>query len=116
MVALGYRTSRIDGSTTSWSDERSEDEFNRGVIDFLFGQIAAMGVSLNLQHGGNRAVFAERSWSDASNQQAFGRVFRMGQDSNVLVDYLISDSPLEEPRTNVLKRKRVTTAKIVDGM
>ncbi len=116
MHLLGYKVAVISGSTTSFKREQAEDDFNDGYLDFLFGQIAAMGVSLNLQHGGNRAVFAERSWSDASNQQAFSRVFRMGQDSNVLVDYLISDSPLEEPRTNVLKRKRVTTDKVVDGM
>jgi len=116
MDELGYSVEVINGSTPSKAREVYEDAFNAGRLDFLFGQIAAMGVSLNLQHGGNRAVFAERSWSYAGNVQAFDRIFRLGQDSDVLIDYIISDSPLEEPKTRVLGRKRETMDQIVDGL
>jgi len=112
----GFIARLIDGSTPSKQRDKIVDQFNRGELHFLFGQIAAFGVSLNLQEGGNHAVFAERSWSDASNEQAYSRIFRMGQDSDVTVDYLISDSPLEEARSAVLARKKSGTTKIIERM
>ena len=115
MTARGFDCAKIDGSTSELERYRAEDHFNKRAITFLFGQIAAMGVSLNLQAGGYRAVFAERSWSAAGNEQGWKRLFRMGQESDVLVDYLISQSPLEDPRTRVLGRKQSGMDKIVDG-
>ena len=112
----GFTVGLIDGSTSSNQRDKLVESFNKGELHFLLGQIAAMGVSLNLQEGGNHAVFAERSWSDASNEQAYSRIFRMGQDSDVTVDYLISDSPLEEARTTVLARKKSGTKQIIERM
>jgi len=106
----------IHGGMNTRSRDFIVDLFNEKKIKVLIGQIAAMGVSLNLQLGSNYVIFVERSWSDASNEQAWKRVFRLGQKLDVQIDYLIADSVLEEPKSNVLDRKREGALRVVDGL
>ena len=95
----------IDGATPTKTREQLEDRFNGGGLDILFGQIQSMGVSLNLQRGSNSVVFAERDWSPSSQEQGYARVWRMGQDQKVMIDYCLADHPIEEALTAVNQRK-----------
>lgn len=103
----------IDGRTSVAERERFEDMFNAGALDLLMGQIQSMGVSLNLQRGSSRAVFAERDWSPSSQEQGYKRLWRLGQESRVLVDYCLADHPIEEAVTSVTERKKKSNLSII---
>lgn len=101
------RVQRIDGSVSARKKEQIEDRFNAGEVDVLLGQIGSMGVSLNLQKGGRHAIFAERDWSPAAMDQALKRLWRMGQEKHVQIDYCDSEHELDEAISVVLARKQL---------
>ena len=72
----------------------------------LVGQIAAMGVSLNLQ-GGSHIIELETDWSPAVMAQFRARCHRMGQKNHVHVDVFESDTKL----CKAVKRIGATKAK-----
>jgi SNF2 family DNA or RNA helicase len=73
-----------------------EAKFNAGEIDVLVGQIGAMGVSLNLQRGGNCIIVVEEDWSPAIMDQFYARLYRMGQEKHVHVDTLESETKIDD--------------------
>jgi len=109
----GLRVAVIDGQTPTTDRERFEDQFNAGALDVLLGQIQSMGVSLNLQRGSNRAVFVERDWSPSSQEQGYARVWRLGQEYKVMVDYCLADHPIEDAVTSVNARKSKSNVNII---
>jgi len=109
----GLRVAVIDGATSTSDREKYEDRFNAGSLDILLGQIQSMGVSLNLQKGSNRAVFVERDWSPSSQEQGYKRLWRLGQEQKVMVDYCLADHPIEEAVTNVNARKQKSNDRII---
>ena len=80
------------------------DAFNAGEIDVIVGQIAAMGVSLNLQ-GGSHIVVIEQDWSPALMSQFYARCHRIGQKDHVHVDILESDTKLDKAVRKIAQRK-----------
>jgi SNF2 family DNA or RNA helicase len=100
------RVGKLDGRTSASSKAFLQSEFNAGQLDVLVGQIAAMGVSLNLQHGGNRIIVVEEDWSPAVMDQFFARLHRMGQTEHVHVDILRGDNKLEEAVARIAGNKR----------
>lgn len=101
------RIAIIDGSTSAAKKSQYEDMFNAGELDFLLGQIASMGVSLNLQKGGNVAIFAEPDWSPSTIEQAFRRLWRFGQERHVQVFMCYADHPADQAAQNVLTNKTI---------
>jgi len=102
----GLRVAKLDGRTSATQKTALQDQFNNGQLDVLVGQIAAMGVSLNLQHGGNRIVVVEEDWSPAVMDQFYARLHRMGQVNHVHVDILVSDDPLSQAVARIASTKR----------
>ena len=100
------RVGVLDGRTSANEKSRLQDAFNGGHLDVLVGQIAAMGVSLNLQHGGNRIIVVEEDWSPAVMDQFFARLHRIGQTEHVHVDILESDDKLSQAVRRISNTKR----------
>lgn len=96
----------IDGRTSAASRETSVSEWNLGHVDVLIGQIAAMGVSLNLQQGGNQIIVVEEDWSPSVMDQFYARLWRFGQEKHVHVDVLQSESKLDAALSNISSTKR----------
>lgn len=96
----------LDGRTSSAKKDALQRDFNDGKLDVLVGQIAAMGVSLNLQHGGNRIVVVEEDWSPAIMDQFYARLHRIGQTEHVHVDILQSDDKLSQAVARIASAKR----------
>lgn len=96
----------LDGRTSSARKDKLQRDFNEGRLDVLVGQIAAMGVSLNLQHGGNRIVVVEEDWSPAIMDQFYARLHRIGQTEHVHVDILQSDDKLSQAVARIASAKR----------
>lgn len=91
----GLSVAVLDGRTSAPRRHDLEMVFNEGQLDVLIGQISAMGVSLNLQRGGNTIVVVERDWSPAVMDQFYARLHRMGQRKHVHVDILDGGTKLE---------------------
>jgi len=100
------RVGVLDGRTSANEKGRLQDAFNNKDLDVLIGQIAAMGVSLNLQHGGNRIVVVEEDWSPAVMDQFYARLHRIGQTEHVHIDILESDDKLSQAVRRISNTKR----------
>lgn len=112
----GYKVAQMNGATKADADAITEADFNAGKLDFVVGQIKAMGVAINLQENANDVRFAEDSFSDAANQQAYQRVYRRGQKDVVSVTYYRAlQSSLADMRPRVAKRKREGAKKVLDN-
>ncbi len=88
------RVACLDGRTSAAHKSELQRQFNAGELDVLVGQLAAMGVSLNLQKGGNAIVVVEEDWSYEIMSQFYARLHRMGQGKPVHVDTLYVDNKL----------------------
>ena len=105
-TAPDLRVGVLDGRTSAAEKARLQDAFNGKELDVLIGQIAAMGVSLNLQHGGNRIIVVEEDWSPSVMDQFFARLHRIGQTEHVHVDILESDDKLSQAVRRISNTKR----------
>ena len=103
---LALSVDSLDGRTSSNKKDALQRDFNEGRLDVLVGQIASMGVSLNLQHGGNRIVVVEEDWSPAIMDQFYARLHRIGQTKHVHVDILESDDKLSQAVRRISNTKR----------
>lgn len=113
--AHGLPSVTIDGRTRLPDRQRIEAEFNARRHPILLGQIGAMGVSINLQEGSHRAIFAEVDWSPAAQEQALRRVWRLGQRHRVQVDVCLADHSVDDAARWVLRQKAEGADMIVDG-
>jgi len=100
------RVAVLDGRTPAARKSELQRQFNEGELDVLVGQIAAMGVSLNLQRGGNAIVVVEEDWSPSVMEQFYGRLHRMGQGKPVHVDTLFVDNKLAKAIHAISMAKR----------
>jgi SNF2 family DNA or RNA helicase len=102
----GLRVAKLDGRTPAAQKTELQDAFNSGDLDVLVGQIGAMGVSLNLQKGGNAIVVVEEDWSPSVMDQFYARLHRMGQGRPVHVDTLYVDNKLAQAVHRISQAKR----------
>jgi hypothetical protein len=102
----GLRVGQLDGRTPGARKTELQDAFNGGDLDVLVGQIGAMGVSLNLQKGGNAIVVVEEDWSPSVMDQFYARLHRMGQGKPVHVDTLYVDNKLAQAVHRISQAKR----------
>ena len=100
------RVAKLDGRTSAAMKTEIQRQFNEGELDVLVGQIAAMGVSLNLQRGGNSIVVVEEDWSPSVMDQFYARLHRMGQGKPVHVDTLYVENKLAKAVHNISNAKR----------
>jgi SNF2 family DNA or RNA helicase len=107
-----YRVRVIDGRTSGARKEEITADWNDGKLDVIVGQIGAMGVSLNLQKGGNNIIVVEEDWSPSIMDQFYARLHRMGQEKAVHVDTLFADTPLNKALTTIAGRKRRSHANL----
>ena len=103
----------IDGRTSSSNKQLAQNRFNEGSIDVVIAQIAAAGVSLNLQ-GGSHIICVETDWSPAIQSQFYARCHRLGQQSNVHVDVFESDTKLDKAVRKINATKRAGQATIME--
>ena len=112
LAVKGLRVAKLDGRTSAGHKTELQRQFNEGELDVLVGQIGAMGVSLNLQKGGNAIVVVEEDWSPSVMDQFYARLHRMGQGKPVHVDTLYADCKLAEAVYRISQSKRSAHATI----
>jgi hypothetical protein len=102
------RVASLTGQTSAARKEELVRAFNEGELDVLVGQIASMGVSLNLQKGGNNIVVIEEDWSPTIMDQFYARLHRFGQEKAVHVDTLHADVKLMEVINRISHSKKLS--------
>ena len=105
MKGRKYTVATLDGRSLFTRKEAMTEAWNKGEIQVFIGQIAAMGVSLNLQQGGNQIIVVEEDWSPSVMDQLYARLWRFGQEKHVHVDTLTSTSKLDEALHNISHAK-----------
>jgi SNF2 family DNA or RNA helicase len=113
--AKGLRCEILDGRTSMSRKAELEAMFNAGSLDVLVGQIGAMGVSLNLQRGGNCIIVVEEDWSPAIMDQFYARLYRMGQERHVHIDTLETETKIDEAIHKISAEKARHHAKLNAG-
>lgn len=113
--AKGLVCEILDGRTSMARKAELEAKFNAGELDVLVGQIGAMGVSLNLQRGGNCIIVVEEDWSPAIMDQFYARLHRMGQEKHVHVDTLESETKIDDAIHKISSEKARHHAKLNAG-
>lgn len=103
----------ITGATNSKQRTEIQERFNRKTIPILLGQIASIGVSLNLQQGSRCVVLLEKDWSPSTMNQFVSRVYRIGQKETVYLHLLDNESVVDRAAIRVLDRKDASINQIV---
>jgi SWI/SNF-related matrix-associated actin-dependent regulator 1 of chromatin subfamily A len=102
-----YAADVIDGRTSSKAKVRVTENWNAGELNVVVAQIAAAGVSLNLQHGGTQIIVVEEDWSPSVMDQFYARLWRYGQKKHVHVDTLASDTKLDKALARISRTKEL---------
>lgn len=104
LEAHGISYGKYTGDTGAKDRERIVDEFKRGKLRVFAGTLGAGGTGLDgLQEASNTIVFFDRAWSHSVNNQAIGRLYRIGQTLPVHVIDLIATGTIERKRRDKIE-------------
>lgn len=104
----------VKGGQTNDQRQNAIDSFQNGGVNVILVVIAAGGVGITLTRS-RIAIFLQRSWSNVDQQQAIGRVHRIGSEvheSVVILNYVTSGT-IEEGQLAVLSGKADSLEEIV---
>ena len=92
LTKRGYTTSRIDGTMSANRRFESQRVFKSGGTRVMLISLRAGGVGLNLTSA-NHVFMMDMWWNQACEEQAWDRVYRLGQTKPVrIVRYIVKDS------------------------
>ena len=114
---LATRTSvaSITGEVTSKKRQEIVERFQAGEIDILFCSTIAAKEGLTLT-AADTTVFLEREWVSGWEEQAEGRVNRIGATTDTCwAVYLTVDGTIDQHFNRVVEEKRKVISSIVDG-
>lgn len=114
LLDKGIPCAVIKGNQTSEFRQTQIDTFQDGTVKVILVVIAAGGVGVTLTTG-RIAIFLQRSWSFVENNQAEGRVHRIGSEQHEaiqIIDYL-SRGTVDEAVVAVAEGKAVKLEEIV---
>lgn len=92
---LNVGTFLVTGDTPHAKRTRQIAEFQSGAGRVFVGTISTLGESVNL-HRADQAIFLDRSWNPAQNDQAVDRIYRIGQERPITVTYLVAKDTVDE--------------------
>nr|XP_022343269.1 DNA excision repair protein ERCC-6-like isoform X3 [Crassostrea virginica] len=93
----GHKVMRLDGTVTQLSERDKriatfQEDLSYSVF-LLTTQVGGVGLTLT---AADRVIIYDPSWNPATDAQAVDRVFRIGQDKNVVIYRLITCGTVEE--------------------
>lgn len=111
---INYTT--ITGNVLVKDRQERVDSFNRefGGAQVMLLSLTAGGVGLNLT-GGNHLIMIDLHWNPALEQQAFDRIYRMGQKKPVFIHRLVTKGTIEQRVVLLQKEKLALASNILDG-
>lgn len=99
-----FESVMIIGETPDKKRKEAVERFQNGSAQIFFGNVKAAGTALTLTAASN-AIFIEQDWVPGNNAQAADRIYRIGQNLNVLIRYIIIKNSLDDKITSALIRK-----------
>mmetsp|Transcript_21390 Transcript_21390/g.63938 ORF Transcript_21390/g.63938 Transcript_21390/m.63938 type:complete len:768 (+) Transcript_21390:188-2491(+) len=106
---------RIDGTTAARDRQARVNDFQKDAqIRVALLGITAAGVALTLT-AASRVLFAELYWTPAALVQAEDRAHRIGQTSEVVVEYLLADGTVDEVLWPLVQEKMRLLGELFDN-
>ncbi|KAI7107713.1 hypothetical protein KC340_g17109 [Hortaea werneckii] len=112
-VSSDIRHGRIGGTTKVPDRIQLIEQFHKNSFDVLLVSTRAGGVDLNIQ-GANRVVIMDFGFNPAWEEQAVGRVYRLGQKKPVFVYRFLAGGTYETNMWNKQLFKTSLTQRVVD--
>ena len=115
VTKAGYKNVRIDGQVTGSKRQQLIDEFQDNPdCKVMIASILAMGMGVNLV-GASSVFIVERQWTPAVEEQGEDRLWRIGQEKEVTVWYLVTADTVDDKMNDLIERKREMVSRIIDG-
>ncbi|KAM6438732.1 transcription termination factor 2 [Rhynochetos jubatus] len=113
---LGLKYATVDGSVNPKQRMDVVEEFNnnpKGPRVMLVSLLAG-GVGLNLT-GGNHLFLLDMHWNPALEDQACDRIYRVGQQKDVVIHRFVCEGTVEEKIVQLQRRKKVLAQQVLSG-
>ncbi|XP_074753964.1 transcription termination factor 2 [Athene noctua] len=113
---LGLKYAIVDGSVNPKQRIDVIEEFNtnpKGPQVMLVSLLAG-GIGLNLT-GGNHLFLLDMHWNPALEDQACDRIYRVGQQKDVVIHRFVCEGTVEEKIVQLQKRKKVLAQQVLSG-
>lgn len=114
LQSSGHRYCRLDGRTPVHGRQAATKKFNTGSEHQVYLiSTRAGGLGLNIP-GANRVVIFDLNWNPVWEEQAVGRVYRIGQKKQVYVYRFLAGGTFEEVMYNKAVFKTQLAFRVVD--
>uniref|UniRef100_A0A8C0F3S5 Transcription termination factor 2 n=1 Tax=Bubo bubo TaxID=30461 RepID=A0A8C0F3S5_BUBBB len=113
---LGLKYATVDGSVNPKQRMDVVEEFNNNPKgpQVMLVSLLAGGIGLNLT-GGNHLFLLDMHWNPALEEQACDRIYRVGQQKDVVIHRFVCEGTVEEKIVQLQKRKKVLAQQVLSG-
>ncbi|XP_009999747.1 PREDICTED: transcription termination factor 2 [Chaetura pelagica] len=113
---LGLKYATVDGSVNPKQRMDVVEEFNNNPKgpQVMLVSLLAGGVGLNLT-GGNHLFLLDIHWNPALEEQASDRIYRVGQQKDVVIHRFVCEGTVEEKIVQLQRRKKVLAQQVLSG-
>ncbi|NXC18248.1 TTF2 factor, partial [Corythaeola cristata] len=113
---LGLKYATVDGSVNPKQRMDVVEEFNNNPKgpQVMLVSLLAGGVGLNLT-GGNHLFLLDMHWNPALEDQACDRIYRVGQQKDVVIHRFVCEGTVEEKIVQLQMRKKVLAQQVLSG-
>ena len=115
ITEAGYMNVRVDGQVRGKKRQGLIDEFQENPnCKVMIASILAVGMGVDFTSASN-VFMVERQWTPAYEEQGEDRLWRLGQEKEVTVWYLVTANTIDDKMNSLIERKRDMLRRIVDG-
>ncbi|XP_071417111.1 transcription termination factor 2 isoform X2 [Pithys albifrons albifrons] len=113
---LGLKYAILDGSVNPKQRMDVVEEFNNNPKgpQVMLVSLLAGGVGLNLT-GGNHLFLLDMHWNPALEDQACDRIYRVGQQKDVVIHRFVCEGTIEEKILQLQRRKKGLAQQVLSG-
>lgn len=104
--ALGPSAAPFHGGLSAFDRQLGLETFATGMARVIVGTFGVMSEGIDGMQVARNAIFVDRDWVPARNEQAVARLQRSGQRSAVNVTHLVATDTIDDVVAEALRRKR----------
>lgn len=106
-----YGVGIISGDVSQKDRQALVDRFKEGAFPVMIITTAgAEGIDL---YTASHIIFVEREWTPAKEEQAEGRLHRMGQKNPVTAWYIVAKNTVDEKLNSIIQTKRALVGQVI---